>query len=510
MASMSCKITVIARVGEAGTWLARLVNSLDAQDLPYDEFEAVFLVPDVGSGVGQRLAGLSGRRPNVRVAAMAPAAAGLAQEISGEWVLDLGPGLSASQPVLFPQALSRLVGFAAQHGCQAVLGRAVTRTGNVVEDIFVTDRPRLDGGEIPLGGPGQAVVLRRDLAMAPGPGAAADPARSLAGVGHVGVLAAYPSLLITPPRHAAAGGSVRVEKSAVQWRRGRLVVTVTGSAQDTSAGEMLFGIRHKGSGLEYWLPGSTTTCAGGVLAGTAEIDVRTAALGSPLGEGVWTVAVGVHQAGTRRYVFAPVTPAPGPPAGGVVDGVLVAPTAVGAQFALDVGATRSRIVPRLSPADVDIAESARGTLLTARLDGLAVDGDSRTPGSLHLGRFPLPACLVAQDGRARIECFVSGLAGTSALSAQFGRGKPEAVGLDLVISPTGVMTVVPAPDPPAGGPATAPGGAPPPARAAGASAVVRLRRGVPAPIEPAVRLLARNKVAARVYRALTTGRAARR
>jgi hypothetical protein len=140
--------------------------------------------------------------------------------------------------------------------------------------------------------------------------------------------------------------------------------------------------------------------------------------------------------------------------------------------------------------------------MTIRLDRLAVHGDARIPGSLHLGKFPLPASLVAAGGRARIESFVSGLAGTSALSAQFGPAKPGPTGLNLEISPTGIMTV--APDP--AKTVTAPGPARPQATIGAEPAVARLRHSVPAPIEPAVRALARNTFAARVYRALTNGR----
>jgi hypothetical protein len=512
MASMSCRITVIVRVGQTGAWLARLVDSLDAQDLPYDEFEVVFLVPDPGSGVGQRLAELSKRRPNVRVAAQDGDAAALAKEVSGEWLLDLGPDLHANEPVLFPQALSRLVDFGTNHDCQAVLGRAVSTTGGVVDGLFVTDRPRLEGGVTSLAAPGQVVVMRRDLAMTLGLDGKQDVAQLLTSAENVGVLGAYPSLLITPARQAAASGSVRVESSAVEWRHGRVVVTVTGAAGDTSGGEVLFGMRHTGSGLEYWLPSSTTSWADGTFSAAAEIDVRTAALGSPLDEGVWTVAVGIHGGAMARHVCSPLPPRP--MVAGVVDGILVAPATVGAQFALDVGATRFGVVPRLSPADVDIVESARGTMMTIRLGRLAVDGDSRAPGFLHLDRFRLRAYLVVEGGHARIECFVSGLAGTSLLSTQFGSGKPAATGLNLLISPTGIVTVSPAPDKAASAPATTP--AEPRARAkhsgraAEASVVVRLRRSVPARLEPAVRSLAGNKVAARVYRALMTGRAAQR
>ncbi len=505
---MPCKITVIARVDEAGTWLARLVDSLDAQDLPYDEFEVVFLVPDPGSGVGQRLAELSRRRPNVRVAALTGDPAAPDHDLRGEWVLDLGPELRTRQPVLFPQALSRLVDFGTSQDCQAVLGRAVATTGGAVDELYVTDRPRLDGGGTSLAGPGPVTVLRRDLALTHSPDGTPDVTRSLAAAQNVGVLASYPSLLITPPRQPADGAAVRLDKPDAQWRHGRVEVCVTGSAQDCSSGAALFGIRQKGSGLEYWLPVSTTSWTEGTFCATTEIDVRTAALGAPLGEGVWTITVGVRAGAIGPYVCSPLPP--GSLVSGVIDGILVVPTTAGAQFALDVGATRSGVVPRPSAADVDIAESARGTLMTVRLGSVAVAGDARIPGSLHLDKLQLPAYLVAEDGRARIECFVSGLAGTAALSTQFGSGQPKATGLNLLISPTGIMTVVPAPDKPASAPAPAGSSARQADRPAGASVAVRLRRSVPAPLEPAVRSLARNKVAARAYRRLMTGRAAQR
>lgn len=512
MVDMSFKISVVARVAEGGAWLVRLVDSLDTQDLSYDDFEVVFLVPDSKAGIGQRLTELSGRRPNVRVAAQKGDASTLAQNISGEWVLDLGPDLHVSRPVLFPQALSRLVDFGTSQDCQAVVGRAVSTAGEVVDGLLVADHPRLDVDMTLLAAPGKVIAMRRDLAMSPSLEDEHGAAQSLTRAEKIGVLGAYPSLLITPPQHATAGGSVLVDKCTVKWRQGRVVLTVTGSAEDASGSDVLFGLRHKSSGLEYWLPSSTASCAGGKFSGTTEIDVRTAALGAPLCEGAWTVSVAVRDGVMGRYARSPLPPTS--VAAGVIDGILAAATTVDAHFALDVGATRSGIVPRVSPPDVDIAESARGTLMTVRLGCLAVEGDSRIAGSLFMDKFSLPAYLVAEDGQARIECFLSGLAGTSALSTQFGAGAPQGMGLNLVISPTGIMTVAPASDQATNAPKATPADAQPQAkartRAADVSVVVRLRRRVPAPIEPAVRLLARNKIAARVYRTLMTRHAARR
>lgn len=496
---MSCTITVIARVDEEGTWLPRLVASLDAQDLPYDEFQVIFLVPDPDSGAGRRLTELSGRRPNVCVAAAGKDDAALARTVTGEWVLDLGHGLNASKPVLFPQALSRLAGFGASHGCQAVLGRAVDATGGVVDDLFVSDRPRLADGAA-LAASGHVIVLRRDLAPESGL-SRLGAGQWLASARDVGVFGTYPSVLITPAQPAAAGTAARVGQSTAEWRNGRIVVTAAGSAGDSATCEVLFGICHQGSGLEYWLPSTTADCGGGAFSGRAEIDVRTAALGSPLSEGFWTVSVGVTGGPTGRHVRMPLPPTPLVP--GLVDGIPVVPARTGGQFALDIGGSRTAMVPPLRPADVAIAESASGTLMTIRLDRLAVAGDSRTQASLYLGKLPLIAYLVAEGGHARIECLLSGLAGTSALSAQFGAGKPQPAGLNLEISATGVMTVVPAPEEVAGVSAHMPPRARARAGKAERSVVARLRHRIPAPLEPAVRSLARNKIAARAYRALT-------
>ena len=500
---MSCKITVVARVREGGAWLGRLIESIDAQDLRYDEFGVLFLVPDLSSDAGKRLTELSGRRPNVQIAPLTADPASLARLVTGEWVLDLGTHLEASKPLLFPQALSRLVAMGAAGDCQAVLGRAVTAAGNITEDLFATDRSRLEDAAAILTAPGRVLALRRDLALARG---LADPQEAgdwLAGARKTGVLGTYPSILISPPAQSpAASAAIEVRECTAEWRDGRIAVNVTAASEDAAAGEVLFGVSQRGSGLEYWLPGGTTRHAGGELSATAEIDVRTAALGSPLADGIWTISVGAVGGPTGRHVRSPLPLTPLAP--GIVDGVLVVPAQAGTAFAVDVGASRSGPVPPLSPADVAIQENARGTLLTVRLDRLAVHGEARVAGALHLGKFPLPAYLIAAGGRARIECFLSGLAGTSPLSAQFGGGKPVPAGLNLEISPVGIMTVA------AAGAGNAAAAAQPQTDPGEVSAITKLRRSVPAPLEPTVKSLARNKIAARVYRALSSGRPGQR
>jgi hypothetical protein len=214
--------------------------------------------------------------------------------------------------------------------------------------------------------------------------------------------------------------------------------------------------------------------------------------------------VGVHGDASTWGRRAAVPPATAPP--GLVDGILVVPGRDDGAATVDIGARRRSAIGVIEVADVTFAESARGTLLTARLPRIAVSGSARLPGFVVLGDFPLPSFLVADAGGARIESYVSGLAGSSALSTRFGAGKAAPTGLTLRISAIGAMDVIPtlaAPKPAAAkskgasaGPATGPDGV------QSTSAVARLRRRVPAGLEPAVRKLAGNDLARRVYRRL--------
>ena len=122
--------------------------------------------------------------------------------------------------------------------------------------------------------------------------------------------------------------------------------------------------------------------------------------------------------------------------------------------------------------------------LTLRCPDVQVTGSSRTPVAVLLGRFRLPAVLVAAEGQAHVEAWVSGLAGRSRISVETGGGKARRTGLDLVIAGTGEMTLAEhaqarrRPDRPHR-----------PRRQVGG--LRGLRRRVPGSLEPVVRRLAR-------------------
>ena len=185
-------------------------------------------------------------------------------------------------------------------------------------------------------------------------------------------------------------------------------------------------------------------------------------------------------------------------------------------------AQTSPVITKLSVSDIVIEETVAGTLMTAMLSGLCVEGASRTPGFLWLDSLRLRAVLVVDGGQAKVTCVLSGLAGTSALSMQFGSSKPVATGLSLEISPVGHMSVVPTPRPStAATRSEARAGVVPTNWRPGGDAPGRSQRpratvlghasatNVPGPLEPAVRAVAGNEFARKLYRRLSGRRAAR-
>lgn len=172
---------------------------------------------------------------------------------------------------------------------------------------------------------------------------------------------------------------------------------------------------------------------------STDIDISTAAAGGPLDNGDWELLVRLHGAGAdapigRSVPFAPVGAA-------VVDGRPVRPHAEDGRLRLDVGAVGDGFLGRRDPEDASITESAAGSLLTIRLPDLAVRGDAEISGDVYLGTFPLRARLLVRQGRARIECLLSGMAGVNSMSARFGRAAREPLGLRLRIGATGDMSV---------------------------------------------------------------------
>jgi hypothetical protein len=492
---MPSGISVIVSSDQVGPWLADLVDSLDAQSLPPDRFDVIFMTSDPTQDTGRRLRAVAACRPNVTVVAADGAEVRTVLErASGEWVTHLGRAVAADRPVLYPQALERVLAFVADNRCDVALARAVAGAGTVVNDVLMADRPVLDQKVDWAIAQSALVVQRRDLALTHGFALDEESATVVVEAGRVGTLSSYPALRRKSAQPVATGRSARVGSSTAHWSGGQLTVAVSGTADDVAAGSrVVFSVRHESSGLEFWVPAESSAVAGGAFDGAASIDPRTAALGEPLADGMWRVTVGLAGAGSDWSVRSPVPAAEF--SGAITAGRPVVVSSRGRNLVLDVGAVASSIAAQVRPSDATLLESAAGTLLTLHLPGVSLEGESRIEGFVHLDSRPLRATLIAEHGQAWIDCFVSGLAGSYKVSTQFGAPSAQATGLSLVISPLGTMSVIRTPDdlPPAEQPKS---GAP------AQSMATRLRRKVPAALEPAARKLARNPLARKVYRAL--------
>jgi hypothetical protein len=457
-----------------------------------------------GTALAKRLDDLARRRPNVTVVAGGPKDAVAAA--TGELVLVLGPQVSVSGARLLPTALADLAHFAQAHDCEVVLGRVDLAAGTQVDDLLIADAPRVS--EVPDSVLASAVALyRRDFLTENGlAGAAAALTKSQ----KVGIAGANAALVI--PATGDTGGALQLASTTAAWTGPELSITVQGSTGAEAAGQaVLLSIRHLGRDLEYWLPTDGTVADDGSFTGSTRLDPRTAARGDALATGLWVVQAGTHGTTARP---APRRPVPATSvARAIIDGMLVVPDSRASSLTLDIGAERNSVVPPLSPADVTIGETHRGTLLEATLPGVHSTGESRTKGSVLLGKFRLPAYLVAADGGVRLECYLSGIPGSSVVSTVFGRTNAP-TDLALTISPVGAMSVRPAPREDAAPKVPARKAAakkvaakkvsqPAAARpAAPKTTIARLRRKVPAALEPLVVRVRQNPAARRVYRKL--------
>jgi hypothetical protein len=518
MRSMASTMTLLTHLGADQSGLVRLVEGIDAQSHAYDAFDVIFLVGDTTSNV-RRLVELASRRPNVRVRPLADKGdiARAVDEASGSWLLYLGPRLLARAPSLMPQAFERLWTFAATHDCDVVVGRTDSASG-CVNDLFLADESRaLSLSPTALVDP-FVVLYRREFASRHGLiRDIGEAERAIEATAKIGVLGSYPCVVTADDTSSTACGSIVITDTAARWRAGRIVLRVRGSVREVpDRARLCLSIRQPASGENYWLPVEERRSDDGSFRGSVAIDVRTAALGERLSTGVWHVDVGVHGQGNRWTARAPLPPTDLNPA--IIDGVLLGPTRLGDAFALDIGARRSPAITKFAASDVVIEETAAGTLMTATLSGLFLEGTSTTPGFLWLDGFRLRAALVVSDDQAKMTCLLSGSAGTSALSTQFGSAKPMATGLSLGISSTGHMSVFPTPQ----GSPTKNRGAATTDGAPGRNApsygrighgrrplVTRLRRNVPGPLKPAVRVVARSELAKMLYRRLSNRRTAR-
>jgi len=522
-------MSVIVPISDHSGTVVDLVRSLDQQSLRYEEFEVFFV--DCGSrdGTPERLRRLVQNRPNMRlVEEHAPGSGDVLNDClvraQGEFVILLDP-----VDQLFPEALERLQRYGAEHQADLVVGRRSLEPASPLGDMFFKNHLRL---KVQLELPAPVMAYRRaylaqqeirfsafvtDARDIEFQSAARDATHAVA------VLSEYPAIRSREMETSAAaspqpGVHLILGAPAVSWYDGRLQLAVPGELrrqgeklgqESLSDMEPILLLRHTETGLECGVPCRVQVVSPKGDASTklhleAEVDILTAADGLPLPYGPWTMEVHLRLgpeltcaasiAGRERKVA-------------VVDGLLVGLSGSGDTLKLEVG-TISLNICEADPDSVSIHETAAGTRLTMRLPQIATHGSSCVDGRLFSARLALPAQVTVGAGEARMECYVSGLAGVYPLSSQFGTARPMPTGLDLVISGTGDMAVVRSvgktaptrrltkkPRPKQGRPAST-------QQKAAPTTVQRLRRRVPRRLEPMVMAVARRPAARRAYRRL--------
>ena len=353
----------------------------------------------------------------------------------------------------------------------------------------------------------------------------ADRVRGLAGdygietsEARIGVLGSYPVLLSVTPDPAPAAGAVVVSAPAARWTASDLHLQLSGTVSGLDLEGLVPSVllRHMGTHITYVLPSAGTVTAaedvGGPATWTAEASFSplTAAAGEPLARGLWQLEVAIASplasAGPVRVPGVPLPVA-------LLDGMIVVPDRHHRRsLRFDVGATRLPVVADASPNGASVTETAAGSLLRVPLGPCHVQTTGSVPGYIALDRLKVPATIEI-DGEAAVMCaYVSGLAGTYPVAAQFGRTM-HATGLALHISGAGEMRLetVPAPEEaPVRARKPKPAVAKKRKPASGRKrarprkgVVARLRRAVPDPLEPYVRWVAKHKAARTVYRRVT-------
>ncbi|WP_157421654.1 glycosyltransferase [Agromyces sp. Leaf222] len=138
------RVSVVVATYSPGAGLDRLVASLDAQTLPADEFEVIFVDDGSPDDTADRLQAIASTRPNVRVEriensgwASRPRNVG-ADLATGEYVLFMD-----HDDELYPDALRAAAAFAGASGADVLNGKeARTQDAGWALDTYRGDRPQ--------------------------------------------------------------------------------------------------------------------------------------------------------------------------------------------------------------------------------------------------------------------------------------------------------------------------------------------------------------------------------
>lgn len=482
-------VTVVVRVEGSAPDLRALGASLDAQTVSTEELDVVWaLGPD--DPVPDRLEAWLGLRPHhrlVRGGTQACLAAG-----EGTYALVVTPG-----DRLYADAVERLAAFAGSHALDAVLARTSV-AGAAVPEVLLSDAvglpelPSVDAGE-PL------LMVRRESAEVAPDGTLVAPAGATCGV------LGSTSVLRRPAGVATAAPRPPLPALGAAWDGPDLVVEV---GTEGFGGPLVGLLEHRDDARQHLLPveaGDDTHPVARLR--VTPLDVPGAH--GPLAPGGWRLAVQGTGADGAALV-RPVAWRACPPA--LVEATGLVPFALDGTFALDVGPLTHPLLVVEDPRAGAVVETPFGARMTVALDDLHTADARDLDVSMTLGTLTLPARVVVEDGRARLEAMATGVQGVKPIGVRIGPGAARPLGLSLDISGVGEMVLVKTPEParPAPArPAAAPTPPSPPRRERPRKPPPRrgllaaVRRRVPAGVEPLARRAARWEPARQVYRRLT-------
>lgn len=513
--------------------IVELIRSLDAQDLPYAAWDAVLLLDELDEDSARRLKELENLRPNFTVGRVSDFDWGrhpwrdVVIRIAEEAV---GDGL-----VLEASAIRSLCDGLVTSGAPAIIGRLTWSQETASAGSLARGDQRFEG-VVPA-----VVAVTRDLLLSH----SGSVAQALAAAPRIAMHAERSIGTVRTAQHSAARPPADQVTASCWWEGSVLRLEAVATTQRPSSAASLW-VRRLSDQLELLLETETAATADGYrLSGALNISE----LG---GSGLWQLGLALEIDGA--LVRQPLPPMSST---GLIDGLPVVVGSLEGAALIDVGALRLPSIGDLDPSDVSITESAAGTVLHLALPSVHVAGVAETKAMLVQGGFKLLARLVSDGSSAAVVAHASGLSGTEKLSVQLGSSPPASTGLDLHITPGGDMFVSrtgdktdPQPRPcvpspvrrPAAGlglsgvlppkPESAPQpqaatrpvdtdrlvpkpaatkasatGAPAglrqkPPQPGPSSAIQRLRRRVPGPLEPVARKLSRIGIAKKVYRAL--------
>jgi hypothetical protein len=233
-------------------------------------------------------------------------------------------------------------------------------------------------------------------------------------------------------------------------------------------------LEHRASGRQVVveLPDRTPNDDGYVLVRLAP---RRVLSGSPLLDGVWQALLQSRDADGGTHL-RPLAWTRCPPA--LLGTEIIIPVSATGTLALDVGPTTRGLVLPGGAEPSAVEETVRGSLLQLRLPEIHTDEFVGLAGLVGFGDVQVPARLDLDHLGVCLRAMATGVTGTVALTARFGRTWSRPTGLSLTVSDTGAMRLI-----------VTPTTAPPKTRAA-APVSPRARtggRGTSRPARPGVR-----------------------